>query len=70
MCFILTMWYVNEELYDEFYKYACSFILTMWYVNGLNVDTKTAGTVSFILTMWYVNVFYLPFIFPSFLVLY
>ena len=31
--FILTMWYVNEELVEYDKKNNVSFILTMWYVN-------------------------------------
>ena len=33
--FILTMWYVNNNIIDNIKKSLTSFILTMWYVNIL-----------------------------------
>ena len=34
LCFILTMWYVNSNMYAQAYDMVRSFILTMWYVNS------------------------------------
>ena len=54
-CFILTMWYVNNDLGNRVYLCNERFILTMWYVNALMQYLQGLIDKRFILTMWYVN---------------
>ena len=60
-CFILTMWYVNEQVIEDIISSSDRFILTMWYVNMTNVFLQMIGVFAFYINYGYVNkmIFYI-----------